>query len=163
MPRRSKRNTKQASGKNEIYYNRRYSPSSLPILKKGDRVRIRTEKDHAWGKQAIVVGAAKTPRSYDIQTENGVVRRNRKHIQRVPRDEREKRQEIKDEVLRNNVIENDNCNPDREISSPQFNYEENSGIIETPNQSTQNRVAVRPEGTRTRSGRLSIPPHRLNL
>ena len=154
---------KASQQKNEFYYNRRYSPSSLPILKKGDRARIRTEKDHAWGKQAIVVGAAKTPRSYDIQTENGVVRRNRKHIQRVPRDEREKRQEIKDEVLRNNVIENDNCNPDREISSPQFNYEENSSIIETPNESAQNRVAVRHDGTRTRSGRLSIPPDRLNL
>ena len=88
---------KASQQKNEFYYNRRYSPSSLPILKKGDRDQIRTEKD-ARGKQAIVVGAAKTPRSYDIQTKNGVVRRNRKHLQRVLRDEREKRQEIKDEA-----------------------------------------------------------------
>ena len=156
---------KASQQKNEFYYNRRYSPSSLPSLKKGDTVRIRTEKDDAWGKQAIVVVAAKTPRSYDIQTENGVVRRNRKHLLHVPWDEGKKRQENRDETRRNDVIENDT-----ESSSPQFNHEnknqtieENNGITEANNESTRNRVAVGLEGNRTRSGRLSIPPDRLNL
>jgi hypothetical protein len=39
---------------NEFYYNRRYSSRSLPVLKKGDQVRIKTEKDDVWGKPAVV-------------------------------------------------------------------------------------------------------------
>ena len=49
--------------RNEFYYNRRYSPRSLPNLKKGDQVRIKTEKNDAWGEPAVVVGTAKTPQS----------------------------------------------------------------------------------------------------
>ena len=76
--------------RNEFYYNRRYLPRSLPTLKKGDQVRIKTEKNDALGEPAIAVGTAKTPRSYDVQTETGIFRRKRRHLH-IPPDEREKR------------------------------------------------------------------------
>ena len=73
---------KASQMRNDFKYNRRYSPRSLPILKKENHVQIKTEKDDAWGKPAVVVGTTKTPRSYDVQTETGILLRNRKHLLR---------------------------------------------------------------------------------
>ena len=75
---------------NEFYYNRKHSSRPLAVLKKGDQVRIKTGKDDEWGRPAVVIGTANTPRSYNVQTETGVVRRNRRHLLHVPRDERER-------------------------------------------------------------------------
>ena len=152
---------KTSQTRNEFYYNRRYSPRSLPTLKKGDQVRIKNEKDDAWGEPAVVVGTAKTTRSYDAQTETGILRRNRRHFLHIPRDEREKRKEDKDEVL-------GSTHKPTEEKSPLHINEESSRNAETsvetmPSPPAQNRMATRSEGVRTRSGRLSIPPDRLNL
>ena len=147
--------------RNDFYYNRRYSPWSLPTLTKGDQVRIKTEKNDAYGEPAVVVGTAKTPRSYDVQTETGILRRNRRHLLHIPRDKREKRKEDKDEVL------GSTHKPTEEKSPPYIN-EESSRNAETPVETipsppAQNRMVTRSEGVRTRSGRLSIPLDRLNL
>ena len=99
----------------EFYYNRRYSLQSLPTLKTGHQVRIKTEKNDAWGEPAVIVGTAKTPRSYDVQTETGILRRNRRHLLHIQRDERENRKEDKDEVLKSTN------KPKEEKSSPHIN------------------------------------------
>ena len=137
---------------NEFYYNRRYSSRPLPVLKKGDQVRIKTGKDDEWGRPAVVIGTTNTPRSYNVQTETGVVRRNRRNLLRVPRDERERCNE-EDEGVPQNTPEPmvlNNQSPDCE--SPVESTEPTSRSI--PDNS---------EGTRTRSARLSKPPDRLNL
>ena len=149
---------------NKFYYNRRYSSRSLPVLKKGDQVRIKTEKDDVWGKPAVVVGTTNTPRSYDVQTETGVLRRNRRHLLRIPRDEREKR-----EIPRSTHKKENNRNPDHEnpvetIPAEPIQNPDNESPVETmPAEPTRSRITGRAEGTRTRSGRLSIPPDRLHL
>ena len=114
-------------------------------------VRIKTENDKKWSEPAVVIGTADTPRSYGVQTDNGVLQRNRRQLLRVPRDEREKY--------------------DEEIS---LEYEEASHTVSEPtvptsqNSNDQSSVNSRSErdnltGTRTRSGRLIKPPERLNL
>ena len=79
------------------------------------------QKDDAWGKPAVVVGTANTPRSRDVQIETGVLR--------IPRNEREKREEENDEIPRSThkAIEKNNRNPDNE-----------SPVETIPAESTQN-------------------------
>ena len=86
---------------NEFYYNRRHSSRPLPVLKKGDQVWIKTGKDDEWSRPAVMIGTTNTPRSYIVQTETDVVRRNRRHLLRVPRDERERCNEENEEVPQN--------------------------------------------------------------
>ena len=130
---------------------------------------MKTEKDGTWGKPAVVVGTAKTPRSYDIQTESGILRRNRKHLQRIPRDERGKREEDKDEVPGNTHKPTEECRRNPDDENVFDTTEESSCNAETPIETiptppVHNRItAKRSEGIQTRSGRRSVPPDRLNL
>ena len=116
----------------------------MPTLKKGDQVRIKIKKDDAWGERAVVVGTAKTPRSYNVQTETGILRRKGRHLLRIPRDEREKPKEVP---------------PGSKPTQAKRREQENSRNAETPVET----IVARSEGIRTRFGRLSIPPDRQNL
>ena len=126
---------------NEFYYNR-----------KGDQVRIKTGKDDEWGRPAVVIGTTNTPRSYNVQTETGVVRRNRRNLLRVPRDERERCNEEDEGVPQNTpepmVLNNQNTDCESPVESTE---------------PTSRSIPDNSEGTRTRSARLSKPPDRLNL
>ena len=64
------KNKRQANQRrNEFYYNRKHSSKPLSVLKEGDQVRIKTEKDDEWSNPAVVIGNADTPRSYRVQTD----------------------------------------------------------------------------------------------
>lgn len=54
------------------YFNRRHNSSLLPQLRRGEDVWIRDQD-----RDGVVVGQHSNPRSYLVQTENGVIRRNR--------------------------------------------------------------------------------------
>ena len=73
--------------RNEYYYNRRYSSKPLSKLKKGDKVRIKTGKDDVWSEPAFVINKADEPRSYNVQSGSSVLRRNRRHLLLIPREE----------------------------------------------------------------------------
>ena len=68
------------------YYNRR--AKDLPVLKEGDRVRLKPFRlgQKGWNKGTVVVRLDE--RSYDIETPDGMYRRNRVHIRKytVPED-----------------------------------------------------------------------------
>jgi len=64
-------------------YNKRHGVRELPALQPGDQVLTKLDKHKRW-EPATIVSNADTPRSYIIQTEGqGMVRRNRKHLQGV--------------------------------------------------------------------------------
>ena len=62
------------------YYNRR--ANDLPVLKEGDRVRLKPFRigQKGWNKGTVV--ARLDERSYDIETPDGMYRRNRIHIRK---------------------------------------------------------------------------------
>ena len=93
-------------------------------MKKGHQVRIKTGKTDTWREPAVVVETAKTPQSYDVQTETGILRRNRSHLLHIPRDKRENRKEDKYEVLKS-------TNKSKEEKSPPHINEESSCNAET--------------------------------
>ncbi len=65
---------------NKLFYDRRHGCCLLPELKPGDPVAVKTDSEKGWNKTATVVHKHTTPRSYIIRTENGNLRRNRKHL-----------------------------------------------------------------------------------
>ena len=67
----------QAQEKQEKYYNRNTKP--LSTLHPGDSVRIRIPNQSTWSEKGTVVKAV-SPRSYIIDTDNGNLRRNRRHL-----------------------------------------------------------------------------------
>ena len=56
----------------------------MPELHHGDRVTTKLDNQKGWNAHATVTTYAHTSRSYVIQTENGLLRRNRQHLQTVP-------------------------------------------------------------------------------
>ena len=57
----------------------------MPKLRPGDQVKVRLDSDKDWSNKGVVKSVAGT-RSYNVQNEKGnEVRRNRRHIQFVPR------------------------------------------------------------------------------
>ena len=56
----------------------------LPNLRSGDKVRVKTTHDATWSAPATVVRQHDAPRSYIVQTSDGLFRRNRAHLQKVP-------------------------------------------------------------------------------
>ena len=72
-----RKNAQNRQNKQKRWYNKRHRAKILPTLVPGDHVFIRHGKNTIKGK---VVEQDSTPRSYWVQTQNGVVRRNRKML-----------------------------------------------------------------------------------
>ena len=80
--------TKQKDGAAKFsytkFYNRRYSTRPLPTLKNGDRVRVKTDKKKTWSDTGTIIETV-AKRSYLVNTPQGTYRRNRRHLQVVPK------------------------------------------------------------------------------
>ena len=50
----------------------------------GDTVRVRTDNEKSWTNTGVITNRADTPRSYTVQTESDMYRRNRRHLSVVP-------------------------------------------------------------------------------
>ena len=61
------------------YYNARHG--ALPDLQPGDVVKLKTDQEKSWATKGIVTATAESPRSYIVQSESGVYRQNRRHLQ----------------------------------------------------------------------------------
>ena len=66
------------------YYDKRHGAVPLSTLNPGDQVLIKTDSEKKWNNPGQVVAADKDKRTYLINTPSGVLRRNRKHIQKLP-------------------------------------------------------------------------------
>jgi transposase InsO family protein len=66
------------------YHNQRSGVQPLPPLQPGDPVLVKTDDQKGWSEKGIVQGEAETPRSYQVETKSGVVRRNRRHLINMP-------------------------------------------------------------------------------
>ena len=68
--------------KQAFYYNRRHSARPLPPLQPGDAVLAKLDQEKTWVTPAVISSESVTPRSYLINTSQGVLlRRNRRHLQ----------------------------------------------------------------------------------
>ncbi|MGH0124947.1 UNVERIFIED_CONTAM: hypothetical protein FKN15_020833 [Acipenser sinensis] len=114
-------------------FNRRHGVKELPELYIGD---------HVWIKQPLSKGTvmeqADTPRSYVVETNKGVVRRNRRQLVVTPACP------MRQEQAADNFTE---LSPEQ--ATPPTSEDTSSSSVES--------------AVRTRSGRLSVPPKRLNI
>lgn len=62
-------------------YDNRYDVRPLPELEPGNSVAVKLDDECGWTKTAKVLKQCDSPRSYLVQTDRGVLRRNRRHIQ----------------------------------------------------------------------------------
>ena len=65
------------------YHDQRKGVRNLTPLRPGDSVRLHTPDQKTWSKPATIVGDS-GPRSYLVDTGDGVLRQNRRHIQAIP-------------------------------------------------------------------------------
>ncbi|XP_071963824.1 uncharacterized protein [Antedon mediterranea] len=65
----------------EHFYNKRYGAKSLPELKPGDVVRVKTCHDKIWSSPVNVASETDQPRSNIVQTASGQLRKNRQNLQ----------------------------------------------------------------------------------
>ena len=63
----------------KVYFDR--SAKSLPVLQKGDKVRY---KIHNRWNDGVICDETSEPRSYVVRTANGFIRRNRRHLYKMP-------------------------------------------------------------------------------
>ena len=68
-----------SQAKQKSYFDR--SPKPLPVLKKGDKVRYKAQ--NRWNDGAIC-DIADEPRSYLVKNARGCIRRNRRHLHKLP-------------------------------------------------------------------------------
>lgn len=65
----------------KFYYNRRHGANtSLSQLQPGDDVRVRVPGEKTWTTTGRILSQHDTPRSYMVQTNDGIYRRNRLHL-----------------------------------------------------------------------------------
>ena len=78
---------KSAKQRFKQYYDDRHGARNLPVLPQGEPVLVKLDNEKKWTKQGDIVQSDPVAnRSYLVQTEDGVFRRNRKHLQNVPAD-----------------------------------------------------------------------------
>lgn len=65
------------------YYDIKFGARKLHPLGPGDHVRIRIDKEKLWGDSETVTSANHETRSYMVETDHGLLRRNRRHLQRT--------------------------------------------------------------------------------
>ncbi|KAK6490724.1 hypothetical protein HHUSO_G5370 [Huso huso] len=65
------------------FYNRRNSAKELPELRPGDKVAVKLDGERGWVNTATVLRLAGTPRSYLVQMDRGILRRNRRHLRLI--------------------------------------------------------------------------------
>ncbi|KAK7114541.1 hypothetical protein V1264_000591 [Littorina saxatilis] len=69
----------QAKLRNKSDHDRRHGTETLPPLIPGDVVLQKLDHEKSWGKPATVLRQC-APRSYEIRSERGQYRRNRRHL-----------------------------------------------------------------------------------
>lgn len=65
-------------------YDRRHGTMPLPPLQTGDPVLIRTDAEPTWQNEGRIITADPQNRTYLVNSPSGVLRRNRKHLQKLP-------------------------------------------------------------------------------
>ncbi len=110
-------------------YNRRHRASTLPDLSPGERVWLPDSSS-----PAVVVEKSRHPRSYVVETNQSLLRRNRRHL-------------VPSESMTTQATENKGENATNQ---------DESFTTTTTSETTPNNVV------RTRSGRIVKPPTRLN-
>ena len=65
----------------EANYNKRHRTQTLPSIPNDGQVWVTTETHKDLGK---VIAPADTPKSYIVETDSGIVRRNRQHLTVIP-------------------------------------------------------------------------------
>ncbi|XP_043192151.1 uncharacterized protein K02A2.6-like [Amphibalanus amphitrite] len=75
----------QQKKRTEQRYRKRHGAKSLPVLERGDHVRVRTEAEKQWSETKALVTKRLGPRSYLISHRGTTYRRNRRHLKLVSR------------------------------------------------------------------------------
>ena len=65
-------------------FDRRNGTRELPKLQTGDWVRTELDNEKQWSTEAQVISEDQSPRTYIIDTGGRVLRRNRRHLKKVP-------------------------------------------------------------------------------
>ena len=140
-------NDAHAKQMNEYYYNRRHGARTLDPLEPGDMVRMKIPGDKQWSQPAVVTGSTDYPRSYVVDTEGGVYRRNRQQLEKVPVEPMGIHGESEETVV-----------PETPTSAEANLFQEKA----TPMAKAKHDVQQKDNMT-TRSGRMIVPPRRLDL
>ena len=76
-----------AKEKQAFYFDRRHGVKEMSKLQPGDTVRLKAPGEKQWGKPSVVVKPyeGNEAKSYVVDTGNGEYRRNRRHIQIIPK------------------------------------------------------------------------------
>jgi transposase InsO family protein len=82
-----RRNDEKAKSNMQRNYNNHHAAQTLPPVRVGDNVRIKTDKEKYWTQSGTVKAADYNARSYIVATPRGDFRRNRRHIQHTGYDE----------------------------------------------------------------------------
>ena len=78
-------NDKRAKANYHAYYDRRHGTRRLTELQPGDQVLIERDYEKQWWRRGVLVKQCTEPRSYLVQTSQGTTRRDRRHLQLVPK------------------------------------------------------------------------------
>ena len=68
-----------SQAKQKFYFDRSAKP--LPVLKEGDKVRYKVQ--NRWN-DGVICDVAEEPRSYLVKNARGCIRRNRRHLHKLP-------------------------------------------------------------------------------
>ena len=75
-----RRTDDKAKSANKYFFDKRHGVNNLPPLERGDQVKIKIDEEKEWNTSATVVSNDLHDRSYIVQTPNGTLRRNRRHL-----------------------------------------------------------------------------------
>ena len=75
---------RKAKENNKRFYDARHGVRDLSPLRPGQSVLVKTDDQQGWKRPGTVVATDQENRSYLINTQQGLLRRNRKHIQATP-------------------------------------------------------------------------------
>ena len=75
---------RKAKAQHKVAYDQHHGTKQLPEIKPGQSVLLKNDNENSWDRTGIVMASDPQIRSHLVLTPEGVFRRNRKHIQKVP-------------------------------------------------------------------------------
>ncbi|XP_060723274.1 uncharacterized protein K02A2.6-like [Tachysurus vachellii] len=150
----------KAKGSYRKYYNKRNNVRTLPEISPCASVAVKLDDERGWIRSGTVLEKCELPRSYIIQSEAGLLRRNRRHLMPTPSDKGPTSTSASQTQVQQEINSPDHLAKEMLNAVPNIPESIEQPAINSPESDSSQTTVPSPKVVKTRSGRSVLIPQK---